>query len=92
MIPSVSSAFVARMEDVLDLYAEPENPPQCPDRRPPDGDSLQRQVGARECGPNGSGTKVGGRSEERGAVLVHWRFRATNARAKLPRLYPVHSS
>ena len=26
MIPSVSSAFVARMEDVLDLYAELEDP------------------------------------------------------------------
>lgn len=53
---------------------------QCLDRRIPDEDTLKREIAAWEKQ----------RNEEK--AMIDWRFSITDAREKLKRLYPPHSS
>jgi hypothetical protein len=53
---------------------------QCLDRRIPDEDTLKREIAAWEADRNAT------------QATIDWRFSVTDAREKLKRLYPSHSS
>lgn len=88
----ITADFLWRMEDVLDLYAEPYDPcrpavcfveiefsilvRQCLNRRLPERGRVQQEV------------EAWARARNAARATVQWRFTTTDARLKVHRLYP----
>ena len=89
MIPTVGAEFVCRMEDVLDLYAEPHDPARpvvCFDETSKQLVAETRTPLPMEPGKPERVRYKYARNEQR--AIISWQFTADDARRKLHRLYP----